>query len=68
MKHNVSTGGAHFYQVLSHLESWVVKLLNQMFDVDVAGLQPHEELLALRPGDELHVERVAGQEGDDSRR
>ena len=36
-----------------------------MIHVDVAGLQPHQQLLALRPGDELHVEGVVGDEGED---
>ena len=45
--------------VMSHLEGWVVELLDQVVNLDIAGLQPHEELLALRPGDELHVQRVA---------
>ena len=45
-----------------YLECGVVELLHQVVNVDVAGLQAHEELLALRPGDELHVKRVAGQE------
>ena len=45
---------------MCYLECRVVELLDQMVDVDVAGLQPHQELLALWPGDELHVKRVAG--------
>ena len=47
---------------MSYLEGGVVELLDQVVDVDIAGLEAHQELLALRSGDELHVKRVAGQE------
>merc|ERR1719209_1767198 len=51
---------------LSLLESGIVQLLDQMVDIDVPGLQTQQQLLAFRPGDELHVEGVVGDEGEES--
>ena len=39
-----------------------------MVDIDVPGLQAHQQLLAFRPGDELHVEGVIGDEGEEGGR
>lgn len=51
-----------------YLQCRVVQLLDEMVDVDVPWLQAHQQLLALRSGDELHVEGMTGQEGHDGRR
>ena len=49
-----------------YLEGGVADLLDQVLHSDGAGLEAQEELLALRPGHQLQVKRVPGQETGDT--